>query len=65
MEGLTEHMVPPEPCDAEAPSGAPALPRTMVESADTALQSDFIRKHVPDRILQAYAHPDRALFYEG
>ena len=65
MEGLTEHMVPPEPCDAEAPSGAPALPRTMVEAADTALQSDFIRKHVPDRILQAYAHPDRALFYEG
>ena len=65
MEGLTEHMVPPEPCDTEAPSGAPALPRTMVEAADTALQSDFIRKHVPDRILQAYAHPDRALFYEG
>jgi glutamine synthetase len=64
MEGITETMTPPAPCDEESPAHAEALPRSLEESREAASNSSFILEHVPQRILQAYCQHEEPQFYE-
>ena len=64
MEGITETMTPPAPCDEESPAHAEALPRSLEESREAASNSNFILEHVPQRILQAYCQHEEPQFYE-
>ena len=54
MEGLAQQKQPPAPTDDILPAGALPLPRTRDEAVRAALDSDFIRAHLPERILRAY-----------
>ncbi len=54
MEGLAQQKQPPAPTDDTLPAGALPLPRTRAEAVRAALDSDFIRMHLPERIIRAY-----------
>lgn len=54
MEGLAQQKQPPAPTDDILPAGALPLPRTRGEAVRAALDSDFIRAYLPERILRAY-----------
>ena len=54
MEGLAQRKQPPAPTDDILPAGALPLPRTRDEAVRAALDSDFIRAQLPERIIRAY-----------
>lgn len=53
-EGIAQRKTPPDCTDEARPVGAVPLPRTRGEAIREAQNSDFIRAHLPERILRAY-----------
>ena len=61
LEGLREQLEPPAPvnvnilaADSTRIPGADALPRTLGAAVSAAVGSDFVRLHLPERIVTAY-----------
>jgi glutamine synthetase len=57
MDGIEEGVPLPEPMDSLEPEdaeGAEKLPETLEEAKALAAKSVFLKKHIPDMILEAY-----------
>ena len=57
MDGIEEGLPVPEPMDSLEPEGfesAEKLPGTLEEAKALAAKSAFLKKHIPDMILNAY-----------
>jgi glutamine synthetase len=57
MDGIEEGVSLPEPMDSLEPEGsesAEKLPGTLEEAKALAAKSTFLKKHIPDMILNAY-----------
>lgn len=61
MEGVSKRLMPPEPTDINLFTAAPEvlsrfrkLPASFAEAADLAVGSDFVRRHLPQAVIDAY-----------